>query len=230
MSPETATGPVPRACTSGSGFAAAAALVCGLALAGALSGCSTSVTYLGSSTQGLYFDIPTTWHVASPQDLARFQLYGPQQVALAQASGQSYPVYTSLSSAVPIPELARARMTGPYPWALAQVYVLGSQDQATLSLQALQDRIFNVDSLQQSGASVDQLSPTAIVVKGGLRGTLVRFSVVSSTASLAFEQVSLTNPATDRLWVLVSGCSLGCFHANYTEINRLVTTFTVPNG
>ncbi len=230
MSPKTATGPVGRACTRGSGYAAAAALLCVLALAGALSGCSTSVTYLGSSAQGLYFDVPGDWHVASPADLSRFQLYGPQQVALAQASGQSYPVYTSLSSAVPIARLARVRLTGPYPWALAQVYTLGPQDQATLSLQTLQDRMFNVDSLAQSGASVSQLSPTAIVVKGGLRGTLVRFSVVSSTASLAFEQVSLTNPATDKLWVLASGCSLSCFHANYSEINRLVTTFTVSDG
>ncbi len=198
--------------------------------AAALAGCSTSVTYLGSSGQGLYFDVPAGWHVATPQDLSRFQLYGAQQVAQAQASGQSYPVYTSLSSAAPMRALGGGRLTGPYPWALAQVYVLGPQDQATLSLQAMQDRIFNIDNLRQAGASVTQLSPTAVVVRGGLRGTLVSDAVVSSTASLAFEQVSLTNPATDKLWVLVAGCSLGCFHAHSSEIYHIVTSFTVAHA
>jgi hypothetical protein len=44
---------------------------------------------------------------------------------------------------------------------------------------------------------------------------------------MAYEQETWVNSATDKVWVLMSGCSPSCFQAQEPVINRVMQSFLV---
>lgn len=204
---------------------AAAAFIGGALVVGLLSGCSPSATYLGSTSQGLYLKVPTKWTVFNSATLQRLGLVNPNANALSAAEGATYPAFVTLSSANR--RLVSKNLAGPYPWAMAAAFSVGSQDQASLSLQGLEDVIFNVDQAEQAGQPVAALSPTKTIVRGALRGTQVSFELATPNGPLDFEQVALLNSPTNKLWLLVTGCSPACFNAHRHVLDDIVRSFTV---
>jgi hypothetical protein len=204
-------------------------MVAGAALALVLAGCSTSVDYVGTVSQGVFFKVPNTWDVFDAATLARLGL--AVDVAAntrAVASGTSYPVYVSLAAA----DRRMIGSSGPNffgaePWALANVVSFGASDQASMSLSGLNDLLFPLDQWQQDGLSVQQIGTTTLIVRGALRGSRVAFQAQTPSGSLAFEQAALVNSPTDKAWVLAVGCSLACFQAHRRVLDRIVESFTV---
>ena len=196
-------------------------------LAGLLAGCSPSATYLGSAGQDFYFKVPKHWDTYSPTTLHNLGLPTTGQASQLQAQGASYPVYASLVSGVK--SLGKQGISGPHPWAFGLVLNLGSQDQTGISLSSLQDEVFNVDGASQAGALVRPLFPSQVIVKGALRGTRVAYEIVAGSSSLAFEQEALVNSPTNKVWLLVAGCSPACFEAHRHLINSIIGTFTVTS-
>jgi hypothetical protein len=214
----TGTNPVRH----GRGCIAAGLVVFGVLLAGLLSGCSTSVTYVGSSTQEVFFKVPNTWKVFSSATLKKDGLINPGAFNQAALQGESYPLAVMLSG--PNPSVAKS-FFGPYPWALAEVIALGQQDQFTVALENLKDEVFNTTA----GEPAQQLAPTRYLVDGALRGTESAYMITSQTGALAFDQVELVNSATDKLWALVVGCAPHCFQAHKALLGHIVSTFVVKD-
>lgn len=213
---------VPGARPGGSGYAATVAVAVGAALMALLAGCTPSTDYVGSAEQGLYFEIPNTWHTFNNATLTRLQLINAQEVSTAQAEEESYPVYISLSSSTS--HFTTGDQAGSHPWALAEVRSLGASDQQTISLQGLQDQLWPVSA---AVGSENQLFPTRLVSKGALRGTIIGYQINTPTGSLAFEQVAVINSATTKIWMLSDGCSPACFKKNRAVLDHIIRTFTV---
>jgi hypothetical protein len=205
----------------------AAALVA-FGVLGLLSGCATSVTYVGSSTQDMYFKIPNTWEVFSQSTLQENGWIDPAASSQAALAGQSHPVFETVAGANPKVARSVDTQSGPYPWAMAQVVALDGEDQANTSLAALADENYPIDQLNQGGDRVQQLSPTRLLVDGALRGSRVAYQIASQqTGAISFEQVAFLNSATDKVWLLDVGCSPVCFRAHRAVLDRIVSSFIV---
>lgn len=205
----------------------AAALVA-FGVLGLLSGCATSVTYVGSSTQDMYFKIPNTWEVFSQATLKENGWIDPAASSQAALAGQSHPVFETVAGANPKVARSVDTQSGPYPWAMAQVVALDGEDQANTSLAALADENYPIDQLNQGGDRVQQLSPTRLLVDGALRGSRVAYQIASQqTGAISFEQVAFLNSATDKVWLLDVGCSPVCFRAHRAVLDRIVSSFIV---
>ena len=212
----------------GRGRLAAALVVACVSLAGLASGCTTSVTYVGSSTQDLYFKVPNTWDVFSQATLQENGWVDPAASSQAALAGQSHPVFETVAGANPKVAASVDTQSGPYPWAMAQVVVLDGQDQANTSLASLADEDYPIGQLNQDGDRVQQLFPTRLLVDGALRGTRVAYQIESQqTGAISFEQVAFVNTATDKVWLLDVGCSPACFQAHRAVLGRIVSSFIV---
>jgi hypothetical protein len=212
----------------GRGRIAAAMVGFGVLLTGLLSGCTTSVTYVGSSTQDMYFKIPNTWKVFNQSTLQENGWIDPAASNQAALAGQSHPVYETVAGANPKVARSVDTQSGPYPWAMAQVVALDGADQANTSLAALADENYPIDQLNQDGDRVQQLSPTRFLVDGALRGSRVAYQIASQqTGAISFEQVAFLNSATDKVWLLDVGCSPACFRDHRTMLDRIVSSFIV---
>jgi len=211
----------------GRGRIAAAMVAFGVLVTG-LSGCTTSVTYVGSSTQDMYFKIPNTWEVFNQSTLQENGWIDPAASSQAALAGQSHPVYETVAGANPKVARSVDTQSGPYPWAMAQVVALDGQDQANTSLAALADEKYPIDQLNQDGDRVQQLSPTRLLVDGALRGSRVAYQIVSQqTGAISFEQVAFLNSATDKVWLLDVGCSPACFRDHRAVLDSIVNSFIV---
>ena len=212
---------------SGRSFAAAGFIALGAVLALLLSSCSTSVTYGGSSAQGVYFKMPRSWTVYSQTRLQDMGFVNATQTSQAEAAGNSYQRFVSFAS--PNPHLgARGApdLSGVSPWAYSFVESLGGSDADSISLSSLSDLVLPVDTLTQQGAA-EQLAPTKWLVKGTLRGSRIAYEAKSSAGSVAFEQEALINSPTNEVWLLAVGCSPACFKAHRPTIDKIVNSFTV---
>ncbi len=215
--------------TGGRVRASVAAAALGAALVSLLAGCSTSVDYVGTTSQGVFFKVPNTWKVFGAPTLKRLGL-GVNAAANSQAaaSGTSYTLYTSLAaSSRRLLTKTSLNLFGSVPWALANVISFGPSDQAGMSLAGLNDLLFPLDQWQQGGLTVQQIGSTTLIVRGALRGSRSAFQAQTPSGSLAFEQVAFINSPTNKAWDLAVGCSVPCFQAHRRVISDIVKSFTV---
>jgi len=186
-----------------------------------LAGCSTSANYVGTTSQGVFFKVPKSWDVFDAEALKRLGL-------AVDAAANSYTVYTSLAaSSHRVIVKGSLDLFGANPWALANVVSFGASDQASMSLEGLNDLLFPLDTWQQDGLSVQPIGSTTLLVKGSLRGSRVAFEAETPSGLLAFEQVAYINSPTDKAWDLAVGCSIACFQAHRRVIDGIVKSFTV---
>ena len=139
-----------------------------LVLASCLAGCSTSVNYVGTSTQGVFFKVPKNWDVFDAEALKRLGLAVDAAAnSQAAASGSSYTVYTSLAAlSRRVVVKGTLDLFGADPWALANVVSFGPSDQSSMSLEGLNDLLFPLDTWQSDGLSIQQIGSTKLLVKG----------------------------------------------------------------
>jgi hypothetical protein len=197
-------------------FAAAAALVLGAGLAACSDGHVVS-----SDTQQLYLKVPSSWTVFDEHALVKDGAIG--------SLFTSAPTFATIAFGARHVRPGDAFTPTAYPWAIVVVRPLSGSEQSQMSFNGLRDVLFNVDDLQTEGANVQSLGTPALLVKGGLHGTLVAYEIQGAQASsaLAYEQETWVNSATNKVWVLMAGCSPSCFQAQQTVISRVVQSFLV---
>jgi len=195
---------------------AVAALVLGTALAA----CSDAHV-VASDSQQLYLKVPSSWTVFDEHALAHDGAFG--------SLFTSTPIFATIAFGTRHARPGDAFTPTGYPWMIVVVRPLNGTEQSQMSFNGLRDVLFNVDTLQTEGANVQSLATPALLVKGSLHGTLVAYEVQGSQASsaLAYEQETWVNSATNKVWVLMAGCSPSCFQAQQTVISRVVQSFLV---
>ncbi|MGA3219400.1 MAG: hypothetical protein ABSE77_10070 [Acidimicrobiales bacterium] len=197
---------------------AVAALVLGTALAA----CSDAHV-VASDSQQLYLKVPSSWTVFDEHALAHDGAFG--------SLFTSTPIFATIAFGTRHARPGDAFTPTGYPWMIVVVRPLNGTEQSQMSFNGLRDVLFNVDTLQTEGANVQSLATPALLVKGSLHGTLVAYEVQGSQASsaLAYEQETWVNSATNKVWVLMAGCSPSCFQAQQTVIGRIMQSFLVTD-
>jgi hypothetical protein len=196
------------------------AVVIALAALLVATACAPDSTYLATSSQGMYFKIPHSWHTYPQSTLKRDGLVS------------SNLPYLIAFDADPKPDVKHLLASSTHPWGLAEVNGITQSDQLNFSLDSLLNAVLPIDQIQQaSGDSVSQLAPSRVITRGNLRGiqAALRLSVTGQ-APLSVEQISLVNSPTTKTWVLLMGCSPACFAQQHGQIDRVVNSWIVKVG
>jgi len=193
-----------------------------LVLGTALAACSDGHV-VSSESQQLYLKVPSTWTVFGEHELSKDGAFG--------SLFSSAPIFAAIAFGAKHARPGDAFTPTGYPWAIVVVRPLSTAEQSQMSLNGLRDVLFNVDTLQTEGANVQSLTTPSLLVKGSLHGTLVAYEIQGSEASsaLAYEQETWVNSATNKVWVLMAGCSPSCFQAQQPVISRIVQSFLVTD-
>ncbi len=193
-----------------------------LVLGTALTACSDGHV-VASDSQQLYLKVPSSWTVFDQHDLAKDGAFS--------SLFTSTPIFAAIAFGARHARPGDAFTPSGYPWAIVVVRPLSGSEQSQMSLNGLRDVLFNVDTLQTEGANVQSLTSPALLVNGGLHGTLVAYEIQGSQANsaLAYEQETWVNSATNKVWVLMAGCSPTCFQVQQPVITRIMQSFLVTD-
>ena len=177
-----------------------------------------------SASQQLYVNLPTGWKVFNESQLATTQTFGPLGVS-------THPPFLAGASGGPRPRAADVFSQSSYPWAIVLAEPLTSDQQSSMSLLGLTDILVNVDDLANEGIQVQTLAPPELMVKGAMRGTLnsLEIQLPAPVGEIDYEQETWVNSATNKIWLLMVGCSTRCFQAQSSVIHHVVSSFFVPD-
>jgi hypothetical protein len=191
-------------------------LIVAAASFGALLGaCGDQV--VASKHAAIYFTVPSSWKVYHQATLDRL----PKWAALITNT----PVFLAAATASPRPTPSDPFSPSAYPWAVSMVTLLTTTQQQQITLAGLSDVVVDVDGLSQDGVNVHELDQPQLQVTGSMRGTIVSYEVGSGRNAIDYEQATWVNSASNKIWVLMGGCSPTCFQLEQPTIQRIISSF-----
>jgi hypothetical protein len=194
-----------------------------------LSGCGApQYTYVADSSAGTFYKVPHSWHPISQKSL---------NAALAAAGGSGDGIWSTAYDADSAPSADHflAADVGQ-PFVFAEVGTLSPTVSAELSYNMLRDFMLPVTSTArsedaQSGfplTNFKQLRDDTITGKQGVHGVRETFQYTfpNGTAD-TFDEDVLTNADQTVVYFLMVHCTNSCYTSNQTNINTVMSSFTV---
>ena len=209
--------------TSSGGLRVAALIALAALLAGLLTACAGTQAVV-SASQHLYVSLPASWKVYSESQLAQTQAF--------QSLGVSaQPPFLAGASGSPRPHATDVFTHSSYPWAVILAEPLSANQRSSMSLLGLNDILVPVDQLSSEGIPVQTLAQPQLLVNGAMRGTLysIEIGLPSPIGDVDYDQETWANSATNKVWLLMVGCSPRCFQAQHSAITHIVSSFYVPD-
>ena len=216
-------------------FRAAVAVAAVAALA--LTGCGApEYQYPKSAEHNLYFKVPSSWKPLDQRivDAVTFGDPGSMKAQQKKAAGWAA-AYDS--SADPDVRHLQAGYPTSDPAVREFVLPLDEDEQGAVSFDALRDSVLPVTESAREQAAADPNFPfTDFELLGeqlvspapGLRGVRLVYSYRSPSEELqTYDQLMLTNDATNLIYGLVVMCSAQCDLNRQAEIQDVVSSFTV---
>ncbi|HEY0934291.1 MAG TPA: hypothetical protein VGD91_11175 [Trebonia sp.] len=195
-----------------------------------LSACSApAYNYVADSSAQAYYKVPSQWHQISQQDL---------DSALKAAGGSSSGIWSTAFDAGTAPTgsnfLAGALNK---PFVFAEVGSLSPTVSNELSYNVLRDFMLPVTSTsrQQDAASgfpltnFKQLRDQTITGTAGVHGVRETFQYTFPGGGTAntFDEVVLTNADQNVVYFLMVHCTNSCYSQNETNIDTVMSSFTI---
>jgi hypothetical protein len=219
-----------RAFRSRRGLVGGLALLLVVVLTGiGLSGCGApGYTYVADSSAGTYYKVPHAWHQISQTSL---------NAALSAAGGSGDGVWSTAYDADSAPS-AEHFLDGDVsqPFVFAEVGAVSSTVSNELSYNMLRDFMLPVTSTSrsqdaQSGfplTDFKQLRDQTITGKQGVHGVRETFQYTfPNGVSDTFDEDVLTNADQTVVYFLMVHCTNACYSQNQTNIDAVMTSFTV---
>jgi hypothetical protein len=202
---------------------------CVLLLGATVTGCAApQYTYVANSSESTYFKVPHSWHQISPDSLAKI---------LQQDSGGSGGGWTVAYQAGSSPTAGDfLNFDTSQPFVFADVGTLTSTASQGLSYNELRDFFLPVTSSTRQEVSSQgnfpltdfkQLSDQQLMLSQGVHGVREIYDYTDAGISDTFDEVALTNADQTVVYLLVLHCTTSCYNSNQTEINDVMTSFTV---
>jgi hypothetical protein len=194
-----------------------------------LSGCGApQYTYVSDSSAGTFYKVPAAWHQISQKSL---------NAALAAAGGSGDGVWSTAYDADSAPSADHflAADVGK-PFVFAEVGTLSPTVSAELSYNMLRDFMLPVTSTArqqdaQSGfplTNFKQLRDDTITGKQGVHGVRETFQYTFPGGTVdTFDEDVLTNADQTVVYFLMVHCTNACYTQNETNINTVMSSFTV---
>ena len=201
---------------------------CALLLGVALSGCAApQFTYVANTSQNTYFKVQNGWHKIGDAAL------NSELQAVAGGSGGGWTVAY---------EAGRKPTAGDFlsfgtsePFVFAEVGQLSSTASSELSYDTLRDFFLPVTSTARQNAAAQgfpltdfqQIRDQVLMLGQGVHGVRETFDYTYNGVADTFDQVALTNADQTELYLLVLHCTTACYSHDQTEINDVMSSFTV---
>ena len=198
----------------------------------AMTGCiAPQFTYVADSSAKTYFKVPYQWHKISDSSLA----------AELKSSGFSAGtgVWDVGYDAAGAPSAAHVLNDATSkPFVLALVAPLGRTATNAMSYNLLRDIILPVTAQRRQAAAKSGfplkgfrlLSDSLITPGTGVHGVRDVFSYTYPDGKTdTFDQVALTNSTSTMVYLLLIHCESTCYSQNTSQIDTIMTSFTVRN-
>jgi hypothetical protein len=205
---------------------------CALLLGVALSGCAApQFTYVANSSESTYFKVPNAWHKISDAALSS------ELRAVAGGSGGGWTVAYDAGHK---PTAGDFLSFGtPEPFVFAEVGQLSSTASNELSYDTLRDFFLPVTSTARQNAAAQgfpltgfkQIRDQVLTLGQGVHGVRETYDyTMNGGVSDTFDEVALTNADQTVVYLLVLHCTTSCYSNDQTEINDVMSSFTIRSS
>jgi hypothetical protein len=197
---------------------------CALLLGVTVAGCGApQYTYVANSGANTYFKVPYGWQKISA-------------AALKAVTGSSSGVWTvayQAGSRVSADDLLSFDTSQPFVF--AEIGTLTSTGMNQLSYDSLRDFFLPVTSTARSTASSEgfpytgfsQIRDQVLTPGQGVHGVRETFEYTDKGVTDTFDEIALTNPDQTKVYFLVLHCTSSCYSSDKTEINDVMSSFTI---
>jgi len=198
----------------------------------AVAGCAApQFKYVTDSSANTYFKVPHQWHKIADSSLAA-QL---QRSGFSSGAG----IWDTGYDAAGVPSASHAlSSSATKPFALALVAPLSQAASNAMSYNLLRDFILPVTAAQRQVAAKHgfplrgfRLLADSVITPGtGVHGIREIFSYTYPDGHTdTFDQVALTNSNATMVYLLLVHCTSTCYSKNTSQIDTVMTSFTVRN-
>jgi hypothetical protein len=199
--------------------ALALVLVAGLTLAGCA---GSGYKYVKASTNDAYYKIPERWKLFDKQQVIAST---GTQLSSTEESGLRY---LAIFDADPKPSLDHDLQTAQHPFGVVRVRTLDVAERDAFSLAALRNEVIPIDDiLDKALANVEVVAGPYSIVKHGLRGSRITYTVQSGDSSFTVDQTGLVDPATTQVYFFIVGCETACYAENRSTITEIADSWTI---
>jgi hypothetical protein len=203
---------------------------CALLLGVTLTGCAApQYTYVANSGQSTYFKVPHSWHEISASSLA-----AELRAETGSAGGGWSVAYEAGSDPTAKDFLS---FDTSQPFVFAEVGTLTAAASGELSYDTLRDFFLPVTSTARQNAASQQGFPLSnfnqirdetLALSQGVHGVRETFDYTyADGATDTFDEIALTNADQTTVYLLVLHCTTSCYNNDQTEINDVMSSFTV---
>ena len=201
---------------------------CAVLLGVVVTGCAApQYTYVANSGANTYFKVPYGWHKISDNALS---------AALKAATGSSGGAWTVAYEAGAKPAAGDfLNFDTSHPYVFAEVGALSSTASSELSYDTLRDFFLPVTSTARQNASSQgfpltgfaQIRDETLTLGQGVHGVRETYDYTASGQTDTFDMDALTNADQTEVYLLVVHCTTSCYSNNQTEINDIMSSFTI---
>lgn len=200
-------------------------------LAVAVTGCfAPQYTYVANSSQNTYFKVPYSWHKISSTSLTKEvdEVEGGSSGWMAAYQSGADPTASNFLD-----------FNTNQPFVFAEVGELTSTATSGLSYNSLRDFFIPVTSTARTDATKDddfpltdfkQIRDETLTPAQGVHGVRETFDYTypeDGNVTDTFDEIALTNADQTEVYLLVLHCTSTCYSHDQTEINDVMSSFTV---
>jgi hypothetical protein len=204
---------------------------CALLLGVTLTGCGApQYTYVANSSQSTYFKVPHGWHEIDASALQRVM----QQLGVPVAGWQV--AYEAGANPTASDFLG---FGSNQPFVFAEIGTLTSAASQELSYDSLRDFFLPVTSTTRENEPSDfpltdfkQIRDENLTPGLGVHGVRETFdyTLEGNGPTDTFDEVALTNADQTVVYFLMLHCTSSCYNNDQTEINDVMSSFTVRSS
>jgi hypothetical protein len=183
----------------------------------AVSGCAApQYTYVANSGQNTYFKVPAGWHKVSMKGTSTA---GGWLVAYEAGSKPTSNDFSSFATT--------------QPFVFAEVVPLSATQSSEMSYNTLRDSTLPVTSTARSADTTSgltgfqQMRDQVLTPGQGVHGVRETFAYTYSGLTDTFDEIALTNADQTVVYLLVLHCTTSCYSHDQTEINSVMSSFTI---
>jgi len=201
---------------------------CALLLGVTVTGCGApQYTYVANSSQSTYFKVPYGWHQINAGALSK------AMEAVLGSAGSGWQVAYQAGSKPDADDFLS--FGADQPFVFAEIGALTSTASQGLSYDSLRDFFLPVTSTARSTASSEgfpftgfsQIRDQVLTPGQGVHGVRETFDYTDGGVTDTFDEIALTNPDQTEVYFLVLHCTSSCYSSDKTEINDVMSSFTI---
>ena len=202
---------------------------CALLLGVTVTGCGApQYTYVANSSQSTYFKVPHGWHQINGNALQ----HAMEQVQYAGAGWQvAYQAGTQ-------PNANDFLSFGAdQPFVFAEIGTLNSTTSQELSYDSLRDFFLPVTSTARQAepagfplTDFKQIRDEVLTPGLGVHGVRETFDYTYQGSTDTFDEIALTNAEDTIVYFMVLHCTTSCYSTDQTEINDVMSSFTIRSS